>query len=108
VNVKGCLACDANAGRIEVPGGTIAEAEHWHADHCIGPFGLGAVLVKTKEHVESLWELPDAAATELGPFLRIISGAIVDLDPKRYFAGPPEPKAAAAAAETLRNYLRKP
>jgi len=145
VNVEGCLACDANAGRIEVPGGTIAETEHWHADHCIGPFGVGAVVVKTKEHVESLWELPDAAAAELGPFLRIISGAIVDglgaerayltmwvdkpplhvhmvvyprwpdehergpaLDPKRYFAGPPEPKAAAAAAETLRNYLRKP
>jgi diadenosine tetraphosphate (Ap4A) HIT family hydrolase len=78
VNVEGCLACDANAGRIEVPGGTIAETEHWHADHCIGPFGVGAVVVKTKEHVEDLWRLPDAAAVELGPFLRRVSGAIVD------------------------------
>jgi diadenosine tetraphosphate (Ap4A) HIT family hydrolase len=78
VNVEGCLACDANAGRIEVPGGTIAETEHWHADHCIGPFGVGAIVVKTKEHVEDLWRLPDAAAAELGPFLRRISGAIVD------------------------------
>jgi diadenosine tetraphosphate (Ap4A) HIT family hydrolase len=55
----------------------IAETEHWHADHCIGPFGVGAVVVKTKEHVESLWQLPDGAADELGPFLRRISGAIV-------------------------------
>lgn len=78
MSVEGCLACDANAGRIEVPGGTIAETEHWHADHCIGPFGVGAVVVKTKEHVEGLWQLPDGAAQELGPFLRRISGAIVD------------------------------
>jgi diadenosine tetraphosphate (Ap4A) HIT family hydrolase len=78
VNVEGCLACDVLAGRVEVPGGTIAETEHWHADHCIGPFGVGAVVVKTKEHLESLWGLPDAVAAELGPFLGRVSGAIVD------------------------------
>ncbi len=78
MNVEGCLACDVLAGRVEVPGGTIVESEHWHADHCIGPFGVGAVVVKTKEHVESLWGLPDAAAAELGPLLRRVSGAIVD------------------------------
>jgi diadenosine tetraphosphate (Ap4A) HIT family hydrolase len=78
MSVEGCLACDALAGRIEVPGGTIAETEHWHADHCIGPFGVGAVVVKTKEHVEDLWHVSAEAAGELGPFLRRISGAIVD------------------------------
>ena len=78
MNVAGCLACDVLAGRIEVPGGVIAETEHWHADHCLGPFGVGAVVVKTKEHIESLWELPGRAAEELGPFLGRISGAIVD------------------------------
>jgi diadenosine tetraphosphate (Ap4A) HIT family hydrolase len=78
VIVEGCLACDALAGRIEVPGGMIDETAHWHADHCIGPFGVGAVVVKTKEHVEDLWRLPDGAAAELGPFLRRISAAIVD------------------------------
>jgi diadenosine tetraphosphate (Ap4A) HIT family hydrolase len=77
VSVDGCLACDVLASRVDVPGGTIAETEHWHADHCLGPFGIGAVAVKTKEHVESLWELPDGAADELGPCLRLISGAIV-------------------------------
>jgi diadenosine tetraphosphate (Ap4A) HIT family hydrolase len=78
VNVEGCLACDVLAGRIEVPGGTIAETDHWHADHCLGPFGVGAVVVKTKDHVEDLWHLPDAAAEELGGFLRRISTAIVE------------------------------
>jgi diadenosine tetraphosphate (Ap4A) HIT family hydrolase len=78
MNVEGCLACDVLAGRVEVPGGTIDETEHWHVDHCLGPFGVGAVVVKTKEHVEDLWRLPDGAAAELGPFLERISGAIVD------------------------------
>jgi diadenosine tetraphosphate (Ap4A) HIT family hydrolase len=78
VSVEGCLACDATAGRVEVPGGLIDEGDHWRAEHCLGPFGVGAVVVKTKEHVESLWELPEPAAAELGPFLKRISGAIVD------------------------------
>ena len=78
MSMEGCLACDATAGRIEVPGGMIAQTKHWHADHCIGPFGVGAVVVKTREHVESLWALSDEAAAELGPFLRRVSGAIVE------------------------------
>jgi len=61
-----------------VPGGTIDETEHWSATHCIGPFGVGAVVVAAKEHVGDLWRLPDDVAGELGPFLRRISGAIVD------------------------------
>ena len=78
MNVEGCLACDVLARRIEVPGGTIDETLHWHADHCLGPFGVGAVVVKSKEHVGDLWRLPDAAAAELGPFLRRISDAVVE------------------------------
>jgi len=74
---EGCLACGVIAGTVPAPGGVIAETEHWHADHCIGAFGIGAVVVKTKQHVENLWELEPAAAEELGPFLREISGAIV-------------------------------
>jgi len=72
-----CLACQVIARTVVAPGGVIAETEHWCADHCIGAFGVGAVVVKTKRHVENLWELEPAAAEELGPFLREISGAIV-------------------------------
>ncbi len=62
LSVEGSLACDVLAGRVEVPGGTIAATEHWHAYHCLGPFGVGAVVVKTREHVEDLWHLADGAA----------------------------------------------
>jgi diadenosine tetraphosphate (Ap4A) HIT family hydrolase len=75
--VDDCLACQVNAGIVSAPGGVVAETEHWRADHCIGPFGVGAVVVKTKSHVEDFWALEPAAAEELGPFLREISGAIV-------------------------------
>jgi len=56
----------------------IAETSSWRAEHCIGSFGAGAVVVKTKEHRESLWQLEPAEAEALGPFLRRMSGAIVD------------------------------
>lgn len=88
MNVAGCLACDVLSGRVEVPGGTIAETEHWHADHCLGPFGVGAVVVKSKEHVKAQrgW----------------------DVDRERWAAGPPPAEEAAEAAERLRAFLRKP
>jgi diadenosine tetraphosphate (Ap4A) HIT family hydrolase len=78
VSVEGCLACDLTAGRLPLPGGLIAETAAWRVEHCLGPFGVGAAVVKTKEHRESLWELADDEAAELGPLLRRVSGAIVD------------------------------
>jgi diadenosine tetraphosphate (Ap4A) HIT family hydrolase len=73
-----CLACQVNAGDVPVPGGVIAETSTWRADHCLGPFGVGAVVVKTKTHHEDFWGLPDREARELGPFLRNLSAAMVD------------------------------
>jgi len=62
---------------VPLPGGLIAETDRWRAEHCLGPFGVGAVVVKTKAHRESLWELEPDEAAELGPFLQRVSGAIV-------------------------------
>jgi diadenosine tetraphosphate (Ap4A) HIT family hydrolase len=73
-----CLACRVNSGEEPVPGGVIAETTHWRADHCIGPFGVGAVVLKTKEHVGDFWALTPEAAAELGPFASRLSRAIVD------------------------------
>src|SRR4051794_2051054 len=73
-----CLACRLNAGDEPAPGGVIAETAHWRADHCLGPFGVGAVVVKTKEHIEDFWRLPLDVAAELGPFARRLSSAIID------------------------------
>jgi diadenosine tetraphosphate (Ap4A) HIT family hydrolase len=63
---------------VPLPGGVIEETPAWRAEHCVGAFGAGAVVVKTREHRESLWQLERAEAVELGPFLRRLSGAIVE------------------------------
>jgi diadenosine tetraphosphate (Ap4A) HIT family hydrolase len=71
-----CLACQILAGVQPVPGGTIAEDPWWVADHCVGPYGLGSVVLKTRAHRENLWELSGAESASLGPFLQHLSEAI--------------------------------
>jgi diadenosine tetraphosphate (Ap4A) HIT family hydrolase len=60
-----------------VPGGVVCEDEHWLADHCLGPFGVGALVLKTKAHRASLPDLTAAEAQALGPALRILTLAMV-------------------------------
>ena len=71
-----CLACQILAGTQAVPGGTIAENPWWVADHCVGPYGLGSVVIKTRTHRENLWELTAAESASMGPFLQQMSEAI--------------------------------
>ncbi|WOD41463.1 diadenosine tetraphosphate hydrolase [Nodosilinea sp. E11] len=71
-----CLACQILAGKETVPGGTIAENSWWVADHCVGPYGLGSVVVKTRAHRENLWDLSEAESASMGPFLQQMSEAI--------------------------------
>lgn len=71
-----CLACQTLKGQVNVPGGTIAENDHWTADHCLGPYGLGSVVVKSKVHRENLWQLTAAETASLGPFMAELSEAI--------------------------------
>ncbi|WP_017298720.1 HIT family protein [Nodosilinea nodulosa] len=71
-----CLACQILAGTQAVSGGTIAENAWWVADHCVGPYGLGSVVIKTRTHRENLWELSMAESASLGPFLQQMSEAI--------------------------------
>ncbi len=71
-----CLACQILAGAEPVPGGTIAANPWWVADHCVGPYGLGSVVIKTRAHRENLWELSMAESASLGPFLQQLSEAI--------------------------------
>ncbi len=71
-----CLACQIMAGHQAVPGGIIAENDWWLADHCLGPYGLGAVVMKTKAHRENLWDLTVAETASLGPFMQQLSASI--------------------------------
>lgn len=71
-----CLACQMLAGAQPVPGGIVAENPWWVADHCVGPYGLGSVVIKTRTHRENLWELSMAESASMGPFLQQMSEAI--------------------------------
>jgi diadenosine tetraphosphate (Ap4A) HIT family hydrolase len=74
-DVEGCLACDLAAGRLDLPGGVIAETDHWLVEHTVGPLTLGTLIVKPRRHVLHVWELEDEEARELGPLLRRAAAA---------------------------------
>jgi diadenosine tetraphosphate (Ap4A) HIT family hydrolase len=74
-----CLACDLTAGRVPLPGGRIHERASWVVEHCVGPLGVGTLVVKPKRHVLHVWELDAAEAAELGPLLRDVTGAVGEL-----------------------------
>jgi diadenosine tetraphosphate (Ap4A) HIT family hydrolase len=75
--MEGCLACDLAEGRLPLPGGIIHETEHWLVEHCVGPLGVGTLLVKPKRHVTRVSELQAGETVELGPLLQR-SAAVVD------------------------------
>jgi diadenosine tetraphosphate (Ap4A) HIT family hydrolase len=77
--VDGCLACDLTAGRRPLPGGCIHRTEHWLVEHCVGPLGLGTLIVKPQRHVTAVADLNDDEAAELGPLLRRASQVAADL-----------------------------
>jgi diadenosine tetraphosphate (Ap4A) HIT family hydrolase len=62
-----------------LPGGRIFETKHWLVEHCIGPLGLGALIVKPRRHVTAVGDLNSAEAGELGPLLVQASAVARDL-----------------------------
>ena len=87
-DVPGCLACDLTAGRLPLSGGRIHATDHWVVEHCVGPLGVGALLVKPRRHVIAVGELRDDEAAELGPLLAR-TAAIVDelIEPEQVYVG---------------------
>jgi diadenosine tetraphosphate (Ap4A) HIT family hydrolase len=85
-DVPGCLACDLTAGRRDLPGGPIHDAEGWRVEHCVGPLGVGTLLVKPKRHVTRVAELTTEEAQEQGPLL-CRCAAVVDslLEPEQTY-----------------------
>jgi diadenosine tetraphosphate (Ap4A) HIT family hydrolase len=77
------MACDLSAGRRPLPGGRIFETASWLVEHCVGPLGLGSLVVKPRRHVTSVAALREAEASELGPLLQRaseVAGRLVDAD----------------------------
>ncbi len=69
------MACDLAQGTLPLPGGRIHETAHWLVEHCVGPLGLGTLIVKPRRHVTSVAALTGDEAAELGPLLHAASAA---------------------------------
>jgi diadenosine tetraphosphate (Ap4A) HIT family hydrolase len=65
-----CLACDLAAGREPLPGGLIHSTRSWLVEHCVGPLGLGTLILKPARHVTAVADLSATEAAELGPLLQ--------------------------------------
>jgi diadenosine tetraphosphate (Ap4A) HIT family hydrolase len=74
-----CLACNLASGRIPLPGGLIHETGNWRVEHCVGPLGLGTLIVKPARHVTAVADLSGQEASELGPLLVLASGIVREL-----------------------------
>jgi diadenosine tetraphosphate (Ap4A) HIT family hydrolase len=79
MDLNGCIACDLAHGRLDLPGGPIWESEHWRVEHCIGPLGVGTLLVKPNRHVERVADLTTDEAAEMGSVLHRASRVVGDL-----------------------------
>jgi diadenosine tetraphosphate (Ap4A) HIT family hydrolase len=74
-----CLACRLASDQEPLPGGTILATPSWRVEHCIGPLGVGTLIVKPRRHVLELAELDEEEAAELGPLLRRVSAVVKQL-----------------------------
>jgi diadenosine tetraphosphate (Ap4A) HIT family hydrolase len=74
-----CLACGLASGEVPLPGGLIHETTRWRVEHCVGPLGVGTLVVKPKRHVLHVADLDDAESEEMGPLLRRVAAAVGDL-----------------------------
>jgi len=54
--------------------------EHWFVDHCIGPLGVGTLIVKPKRHVTNVADLNEAESAELGVVLQEAASVVRELE----------------------------
>jgi diadenosine tetraphosphate (Ap4A) HIT family hydrolase len=77
--VSECETCESIRAP-SAPGGCIYETRHWFIDHCIGPLGVGTLIVKPKRHVVHVAELASDEAAELGSLLQRATAVVTDLE----------------------------
>ena len=74
--MKDCLACNLAGGTLNLPGGRIYATRHWVVEHCIGPLGVGTLIVKPLRRCLHVWELTDDETQELGSLLQRVATTI--------------------------------
>jgi hypothetical protein len=73
------FACALTAGRLPLPGGLLHGTALWRVEHCVGPLGLGTLVVKPVRHVTAVAALTEAEAIALGPLIRTASAVATRL-----------------------------
>lgn len=63
-------------GTPTLPGGLIAEVGGWLVEDCIGPLGIGTLVVKPRRHVLRFAELTAEEAAAFGPVMRRVTSAV--------------------------------
>jgi diadenosine tetraphosphate (Ap4A) HIT family hydrolase len=81
----GCTACGLTDGTEPLPGGRIHETSKWVVEHCIGPLGVGTLVVKPFRHVVHVADLTPEESEELGPLLRRVSTAVSETKPEQVY-----------------------
>ena len=77
--MNGCIACDLTSGRAALPGGTIARESGWVVEHCVGPLGVGTLIVKPERHVIYVADLTEEEAASMGSMLHRAAGVVTEL-----------------------------
>lgn len=73
----GCLACDANQGRLQPPGGAVFADDDWLLEHSLSPVLLrGWLILKPRRHVEHIADLTPGEYAKLGGLLARASAAM--------------------------------
>lgn len=68
--MESCLGCDFASGRETPPGGVVLRTGSWIVNHCVGPLGLGTLVVAPTRHATRVTELTEPEVEELGRLLR--------------------------------------
>jgi ATP adenylyltransferase len=72
-----CIGCDFANDVTAPPGGFLLRTERWMLNHCIGPLGLGTLVLAPVRHVVRVTELTDV---ELHEYARLMHSAATVID----------------------------
>ena len=78
-DVEGCLACDLANGRRPLPGGLIHEADGWLVEHCVGPLGVGTLVLKPRSHVVRFRDLTPSEYGAFGSVLWLVTAVLAEM-----------------------------